>query len=117
MAVLSAPARRIGRHCARLMAPSRCWCFSPAARQTSHSSWGQRRRLNACSLTRPIPAWDSTGPSAPPRPEDVHEAQAGLDPRPPHINHDALSDSTVDHRTIYHFYANGAWTLLEMPEP
>ena len=50
-------------------------------------------------------------------PEDVHEAQAGLDPRPPHINHDALSDSTVDHRTIYHFYANGAWTLLEMPEP
>lgn len=50
-------------------------------------------------------------------PEDVHEAQAGLDPRPPRINHDALSDSTVDHRTIYHFYAKGAWTLLDMPEP
>lgn len=50
-------------------------------------------------------------------PEDVHEAQAGLDPRPPRINHDALSDSTVDRRTIYHFYAKGAWTLLDMPEP
>lgn len=50
-------------------------------------------------------------------PEDVHEAQAGLSPRPPRIDHDALADSTVDHRTIYHFYANGAWTLLDMPLP
>lgn len=49
-------------------------------------------------------------------PEDVHEAQAGLDPRPHRISHDALSDSTVDHRTIYHFYARGAWTLLDMPQ-
>lgn len=48
-------------------------------------------------------------------PDDVHDAQAGLDPRPLRINHDALSDSTVDHRTIYHFYAKGAWTLLDMP--
>ncbi len=49
-------------------------------------------------------------------PEQVHEAQAGLVPRPPRVNHDALADSTVDHRTIYHFYAKGAWTLLDMPE-
>lgn len=49
-------------------------------------------------------------------PEDVHEAQAGLDPRPPRVDHDALADSTVDRRTIYHFYARGAWTLLDMPE-
>lgn len=48
-------------------------------------------------------------------PEDVHEAQAGLDPRPPQVNHDALSDTTIDHRTVYHFYAKGAWTLLDMP--
>ena len=50
-------------------------------------------------------------------PEEVHEAQAGLDPRPPRVNHDALADSTVDHRTVYHFYAKGEWTLLDMPEP
>lgn len=49
-------------------------------------------------------------------PEQVHEAQAALQPRPPRVNHDALADSTVDHRTVYHFYANGAWTLLDMPE-
>lgn len=49
-------------------------------------------------------------------PAQVHDAQAGLNPRPPMIDHDALADSTVEHRTIYHFYAKGAWTLLEMPQ-
>jgi len=50
-------------------------------------------------------------------PQQVHDAQAGLDPRPPLIDHDALADSTVDRKTVYHFYANGSWTLLEMPLP
>lgn len=49
-------------------------------------------------------------------PDRVHDAQAGIDPRPPLIGHDALADSTVDHRTIYHFYAKGTWTLLDLPE-
>jgi hypothetical protein len=49
-------------------------------------------------------------------PQDVHEAQAGLEPRPPALEHDALADSTVDHRTVYHFYAKNAWTLPEMPQ-
>ena len=48
-------------------------------------------------------------------PQQVHEAQAGLDPRPPLIDHDALADSTVDRKTIYHFFAKGSWTLLGMP--
>ncbi len=50
-------------------------------------------------------------------PQQVHDAQAGLDPRPPLIDHDALADSTIDRKTVYHFYANGSWTLLEMPLP
>lgn len=49
-------------------------------------------------------------------PQDVHEAQAGMEPRPPALDHDALSDSTVDHRTVYHFYAQNAWTLPDMPQ-
>ena len=49
-------------------------------------------------------------------PQQVHEAQAGLDPRPAMPDHDALADSTVDRRTVYHFYAKGAWTLAEMPD-
>lgn len=48
-------------------------------------------------------------------PQQVHDAQAGLSPRPPRIDHDALADSTIDHRTVYHFYAKNAWTLLDMP--
>jgi hypothetical protein len=48
-------------------------------------------------------------------PQQVHDAQAGLVPRPPRVDHDALSDSTIDHRTVYHFYAKNAWTLLDIP--
>ena len=53
----------------------------------------------------------------PASPADVHEAQAGLEPRPAPIDHDALADATVEHRTLYHFFAKNAWTLLEMPTP
>ncbi len=49
-------------------------------------------------------------------PEDVHDAQAGLAPRPAPIAHDALADSVVEHRTIYHFYEKRAWTLLPTPQ-
>jgi hypothetical protein len=51
----------------------------------------------------------------PATPNQVHQAQSGLAPRPPWVDHDAVADSVVDHRTIYHFYAKNAWTLLEMP--
>jgi hypothetical protein len=48
-------------------------------------------------------------------PEQVHDAQAGMNHRPPQPGHDALADSRIEHRTIYHFYMKGAWTQLEMP--
>jgi len=51
----------------------------------------------------------------PASPQRIHEAQTGLVPRPPIIDHDALADSTVDRRTIYHFYAKGGWTHLDIP--
>lgn len=49
-------------------------------------------------------------------PDDVHDAQAGMEPRPAMIGHDALADSIVENRTMYHFYVNHAWTLLKMPQ-
>jgi len=49
-------------------------------------------------------------------PEQVHQAQAGMDKRPARVDHDALADSLVDRRTVYHFYARGAWVVLAMPE-
>jgi hypothetical protein len=52
----------------------------------------------------------------PASPGRVREAQLNLHPRPPAIDHDALADSVIDRRTIYHFFSSGAWTLLDLPE-
>jgi hypothetical protein len=49
----------------------------------------------------------------PASPQQVHEAQSGLKHRPAQVDHDALADSIVEHRTIYHFYAKSTWFLLE----
>lgn len=49
-------------------------------------------------------------------PQRIHDAQVGLPHQPARLEHDALADSVVDHRTIYHFYANQSWTVLEVPE-
>ncbi len=52
----------------------------------------------------------------PASPQQVHEAQAGMDPRPPFLSHDALADTLVDRRTVYHFYLKSAWIVLEMQD-
>ena len=52
----------------------------------------------------------------PASPEQIHQAQIGLEPRPARLDHDALADSVVEHRTVYHFYSKNAWTVLEMPD-
>jgi len=50
----------------------------------------------------------------PASPKQVHEAQAGIVPRPPLLDHDALADTLVDRHTVYHFYLKGAWIVLEI---
>jgi hypothetical protein len=52
----------------------------------------------------------------PASPQRVHEAQSGLQHRPPSPDHDALEDSTIDHRAVFHLYAKGKWTLVDLPE-
>ena len=52
----------------------------------------------------------------PATPNQVHQAQSGLAHRPVWVDHDALADSVIDHRAVYHFYEKNAWTLLEMPQ-
>ena len=49
----------------------------------------------------------------PASPEDVHEAQLGMRHPPPRLDHDAIADSVIDGRTIYHFYSMSAWTLID----
>lgn len=52
----------------------------------------------------------------PASPRQVADAQFGMSPRPPSVDHDALADSVVDHKTIYHFYSKSTWTLLKLPD-
>ncbi len=49
----------------------------------------------------------------PASPEQVREAQASMEHRPPLADHDALADTLVDHHTIYHFYLKSAWVVLQ----
>jgi hypothetical protein len=51
----------------------------------------------------------------PATPEEIRSAQIGLLHRPALVDHDALADSLIDHRTVYHFYLKSAWIVLEMP--
>jgi hypothetical protein len=48
----------------------------------------------------------------PATPEQVHQRQAGLTPRPARIEHDALAESLLERKTIYHFFNHGVWTVL-----
>jgi hypothetical protein len=51
----------------------------------------------------------------PASPARIREAQAGLEHRPPLLDHDALADSRLEHGTRYRFFLHNRWTLLEMP--
>jgi hypothetical protein len=52
----------------------------------------------------------------PASPEQVHEAQSDMQHRPPRLDHDALADSIVDRRTVYHFFSKNAWTLVDLED-
>jgi hypothetical protein len=52
----------------------------------------------------------------PASPLRVHQAQSGMEHRPPRLDHDALAESVLDHRTVFHFYAGDKWTLVDLPE-
>lgn len=52
----------------------------------------------------------------PASPDKVRQAQIGLSPRPPKLDHDALADSVIDTKTIYRFCAHGKWIVLDMPD-
>jgi hypothetical protein len=52
----------------------------------------------------------------PASPEQIRTAQIGLLHHLALVDHDALADTLIDHRTVYHFYLKNAWIVLEMPE-
>ncbi len=52
----------------------------------------------------------------PASPQRVREAQAALEHHPALLDHDALEDSVLSKKTIYHFFTRNAWTLVDVPE-
>jgi hypothetical protein len=49
-------------------------------------------------------------------PEQLHEAQAGIRPRPAPPDHDAIADSTIDGATMYWLYTGSAWSVTQTTE-
>jgi len=52
----------------------------------------------------------------PASPQHIHEVQTGMEHRPPRPDHDALADSVIEHKTVYHFYSQSAWSRLDVPD-
>lgn len=52
----------------------------------------------------------------PASPQQMRENQVSLDHHSPPVDHDALADSVIDHRMVYHFYLKGAWAVLDVSE-
>ena len=111
----SAPAPPIGRFFVRSGEQSRCWSSFPAPRPISSCS-PPRLKPSASSRTTPPAFSVSTGASIPPRPSRFARPRPASSYHPARLDHDALADSVVEGRTIYHFYSKNAWTILEMPD-
>ena len=52
----------------------------------------------------------------PATPTQVRQAQAGMQHLPPLLDHDALSETVLNQKTVYHFYTHNAWTIVDVPE-
>jgi hypothetical protein len=76
--------------------------------------------LAEAAVTDRLQSHDSSGELGfnwgidPASPERVHDAQAAMEHRPPQPDHDCLADSTLDSRTVYHLYRNGAWEKVNV---
>lgn len=46
-------------------------------------------------------------------PEQIHDAQIGMSPRPAKLDHDAIADSTVEQKTVYRVYAKSGWGRVD----
>jgi hypothetical protein len=49
----------------------------------------------------------------PASPQTVHEAQLGMKHPPARLEHDALADAVLDGKTLYRYYGQSGWRLIE----
>lgn len=52
----------------------------------------------------------------PASPEDTDESLNGSSLGATEWDHDAVADSVIEHRTIYHYFSKGKWTVAEATE-
>jgi hypothetical protein len=52
----------------------------------------------------------------PASPQQIREAQAAMAHHPPPLDHDALAETVLNQKTVYHFYARNAWTVVSTSE-
>ena len=52
----------------------------------------------------------------PASPQQIREAQASFEHHPPPLDHDALADSVLNQKTVYHFFTHSAWTVVDTAE-
>ncbi|HEU5457822.1 MAG TPA: hypothetical protein VFU68_04325 [Terracidiphilus sp.] len=52
----------------------------------------------------------------PASPDDMDDALTGSGPGGPERDHDGVADSVIEHRTIYHYFSKGRWTVAEARE-
>ena len=90
--------------------------FGSRSARPSRWCWSLRRRPNGCRRTTRAECWDLIGALILRRRNRCTRRRYGLEHRPARLDHDALADSIVERRTVYHFYAKNVWTLVEMPE-
>ncbi len=73
-------------------------------------------QLASAPETQRLQSHDSTGVLGfnwgidPATAETVRLAEGSLEPRPPPLDHDALADSVIDHRTVYRIFTRKGWT-------
>jgi hypothetical protein len=77
------------------------------------SSVTEKQRLQVHDLTGVMGFNWGIDPASPGK---VREAQSAMARRPALLDHDALADTVLEKRTVYHFFSKNAWTTLEMPE-
>lgn len=49
-------------------------------------------------------------------PQRIREVQAAMEHHPPLLDHDALADTILNEKTVYHFCAHNAWSIVDVPE-
>jgi hypothetical protein len=84
--------------------------FSDAAEPVVLSSAPETERLQANAASGTL-GFDWAIDVA--TPEKVHQAQTGMRHRPALLDHDALADSLVEQKTVYHYYTGKAWIMVE----